>query len=221
VQLALVGLVLEVVLNSTSAWLAFAVMGFMAAVAGYEIMARQEHRFRGIWGYGLGATTMLLGSAIVTVFALTIQISPDPWYAPRYAIPLFGMVLGNAMTGIALGLNSLTGEVTARRRGIEAHLLTGATRWQAMKPAMRRATTAGLVPIINAMSATGVIALPGMMTGQILAGADPSQAVRYQLMVMFLISGATGLGVVIAVMGGVIRLTDSRHRIRLDRLHGS
>ncbi len=221
VQLALVGLVLEVVLTSASAWLTFGVMGFMAAVAGYEIMARQERRFAGLWGYGLGATTMLLGSAIVTVFALTIQIGPDPWYAPRYAIPLFGMMLGNAMTGIALGLNALTGEVTARRRGIEAHLLTGATRWQAMTPAMRRAATAGIVPIINAMTATGIVALPGMMTGQILAGADPTQAVRYQLMVMFLIAGATGLGLIVAVMGGVIRLTDSRHRIRLDRLRGS
>ncbi|MDF1735599.1 MAG: ABC transporter permease [Minwuia sp.] len=221
VQLALVGLVLEVVLTSASAWLTFGVMGFMAAVAGYEIMARQERRFAGLWGYGLGATTMLLGSAIVTVFALTIQIGPDPWYAPRYAIPLFGMMLGNAMTGVALGLNALTGEVTARRRGIEAHLLTGATRWQAMTPAMRRAATAGMVPVINAMTATGVVSLPGMMTGQILAGADPTQAVRYQLMVMFLIAGATGLGLIVAVMGGVIRLTDNRHRIRLDRLRGS
>ena len=125
------------------------------------------------------------------------------------------------MTGIALGLNALTGEVTARRRGIEAHLLTGATRWQALTPAMRRAAAAGMVPIINAMTATGIVALPGMMTGQILAGADPGQAVRYQLMVMFLIAGATGLGLIVAVIGGVIRLTDSRHRIRLDRLHGS
>jgi len=220
VQLALVGLVLEVVLNSASAWLTFGVMSFMVAVAGYEIMARQERPFGGFWGYGLGATTMLMGSAIVTVFALTIQIAPEPWYAPRHAIPLFGMLRGNAMTGIALGLNALTGEVTARRRGIEAHLLTGVSRWQAMKPAMRRAATAGLVPIINAMTATGIIALPGMMTGQILAGADPSQAVRYQLMVMFLIAGATGLGLIVAVIGGVIRLTDNRHRIRLDRLRG-
>ena len=100
-------------------------------------------------------------------------------------------------------------------------MLTGATRWQAMTPAMRRAATAGMVPIINAMTATGIVALPGMMTGQILAGADPTQAVRYQLMVMFLIAGATGLGLIVAVTGGVIRLTDSRHRIRLDRLRGS
>jgi putative ABC transport system permease protein len=74
------------------------------------------------------------------------------------------------------------------------------------------------MPIINAMAATGVVALPGMMTGQILAGVEPTQAVKYQLLIMFLIAGATGFGVLLAVLGGVWRLTDERHRLRLDRL---
>lgn len=218
VQLSLVGLVLDVVLTSGSAPLTLLVAAIMAAVAGYEVMARQERRFRGIWGYGLGATTMLFAAAVVTVFALVVQIGAEPWYAPRYAIPLFGMILGNAMTGIALGLNALTAEISNRLRGIEAHLLTGAGRWTVLRSALRRAATAGLIPIINSMTATGVVFLPGMMTGQILAGADPAQAVRYQLLVMFLIAGATGIGLVIALIGGAARLTDQRHRIRLDRL---
>ena len=74
------------------------------------------------------------------------------------------------------------------------------------------------MPIINAMMATGVIALPGMMTGQILAGVDPEEAVRYQLLIMFVIAGSTSLGVILAVIGGTWRLTDERHRLRLDRL---
>ena len=68
------------------------------------------------------------------------------------------------------------------------------------------------------MAATGVVALPGMMTGQILAGVDPNEAVRYQLLVMFMIAGATSLGVYIAVFATLARLTDDRHRLRLDRL---
>jgi putative ABC transport system permease protein len=68
------------------------------------------------------------------------------------------------------------------------------------------------------MAATGLVALPGMMTGQILAGADPVQAVKYQILVMFLIAGGTGLGATSAVMAGGHRLTDARHRLRLDRL---
>jgi putative ABC transport system permease protein len=74
------------------------------------------------------------------------------------------------------------------------------------------------MPIINSMAATGLVALPGMMTGQILAGAEPAQAVRYQLLIMFLIAGGTGLGATSAVLAGVLRLTDRRDRLRLDRL---
>ena len=74
------------------------------------------------------------------------------------------------------------------------------------------------MPIVNSMAATGLVALPGMMTGQILAGADPTEAVKYQMLIMFLIAGGTCLGSVAAVLGGVLRLTDGRHRLRLDRL---
>ncbi|WP_416898551.1 MAG: ABC transporter permease [Minwuia sp.] len=218
IQLSLVGLVLEVLITSQSPGLTALAATVMVAVAGYEIMSRQEHAIRGIWGYGLGAGTMLFGAALVMMFALNVVIRQDPWYDPRYAIPMFGMMLGNAMTGIAVGLNALSNDLLTRRAAIEAHLLTGATRWQALAATLRRSANAGLIPIINAMAATGVVSLPGMMTGQILAGADPSQAVRYQLLVMFLISGATGIGLVIALMGAALRLTDSRHRIRLDRL---
>ena len=74
------------------------------------------------------------------------------------------------------------------------------------------------MPTINSMSVTGLVSLPGMMTGQILGGVPPAQAVKYQILVMFLIAGGTSLGAVTAVLGGVYRLTDGRHRLRLDRL---
>jgi putative ABC transport system permease protein len=83
-----------------------------------------------------------------------------------------------------------------------------------MQEALRR----GLMPLINAMAATGVVSLPGMMTGQILAGVPPAEAVRYQLLIMFLIAGATGLGLFMAILAGAWRLTDARHRLRPDRL---
>jgi putative ABC transport system permease protein len=218
VQLLLVGLVLKALFELASPWLTGAVALFMVAFAGREIMARQERRLRGWWAYGLGASTMMLAAAVVTVLALTTQIRPDPWYDPRYAIPLFGMILGNAMTGISLGLNGLTTAVSRERVAIEAQLILGATRWEAMRPITRQALRSGFMPIINSMAATGVVALPGMMTGQILAGVDPTEAVKYQLLIMFLIAGATGFGVLLAVLGGVWRLTDERHRLRLDRL---
>jgi putative ABC transport system permease protein len=87
-----------------------------------------------------------------------------------------------------------------------------------LRPSLRTALRDGMMPIINAMSAAGIVSLPGMMTGQILAGAEPTEAIKYQILIFFLIAGATALGVLVAVCGGAWRLTDSRHRLRLDRL---
>ncbi len=218
VQLLLVGLVLEVLFSLVSPlWTGLAALA-MLLFAGREIMARQERRLTGFWAYGLGTSCMLVAATLVTIFALVVQVNPDPWYHPRYALPLLGMVLGNTMTGISLGLHTLTTGLTRDRAAVEARLALGATRYEAVLPVSRAAMRTALMPIINSMAATGLVALPGMMTGQILAGADPVQAVKYQILVMFLIAGGTGLGATSAVMAGGHRLTDARHRLRLDRL---
>ena len=218
VQLLLVGLVLTWLFDAVSPmWTGISAL-VMIGFAGYEIVARQERRLAGGWAYGLGTATMLFAATLVTVFALTTQIRPDPWFDPRYGIPLLGMVLGNTMTGISLGLHTLTSGLVRDRAAVEARLALGATRWRAMHSAIRSALRSAFMPIINSMAATGLVALPGMMTGQILAGANPMAAVKYQILVMFLIAGGTCLGSVVAVYGGAWRLTDARHRLRLDRL---
>jgi putative ABC transport system permease protein len=218
VQLLLVGLVLKAVFAVGSLWMTITLAVIMGLFAGYEVRARQERRLRGVWGYGIGAGAVMFAGTVVTLFALNVLLEPEPWYTPRYAIPLLGMILGNVMTGVSLALNDLGLNLGRERNAIEAQLLLGASRWQALKPATRRALRSGFIPIINAMAATGVVALPGMMTGQILAGIDPTEAVRYQLLVMFLLAGAAGLGVYLAVFMTLSRVTDDRHRLRLDRL---
>lgn len=220
VQLLLVGLVLTTLFALVSPWWTGLAALAMILFAGQEIMTRQERRLRGWWSYGLGTSCMLVAASLVTVLALTTQIRPDPWYDPRYALPLLGMILGNCMTGISLGLHSLTSGLTSRRAGVEAQLALGASRTEALLPVTRAALKSALMPIINSMSATGLVSLPGMMTGQILAGAEPVQAVKYQILIMFLIAGGTGIGALAAVLGGAWRLTDHRHRLRLDRLTG-
>jgi putative ABC transport system permease protein len=218
VQLLLVGLVLKTLFALTSPlWTGLAAL-FMIGFAGREVMARQEGGLPRLWSYGIGTTAMLMAAGLVTVLALTTQVRPDPWYDPRYAIPLLGMILGNCLTGISLGLQSLTRGARQGRDGIEAQLALGADRTTALLPVLRDSLRTALMPIINAMSATGLVALPGMMTGQILAGADPMEAVKYQLLIMFLIAGGTSLGAIMAVLAGLYRITDHRHRLRLDRL---
>ena len=218
VQLIFIGLVLKVLFALVSPWWTGLAALLMILFAGREIWARQERRLVGFWSYGLGTGCMLLAASLVTLFALTTQIRPQPWYDPRYALPLLGMILGNTMTGISLGLHTLSTGLVRDRDAVEAQLMLGAARWQATLPAVRTALRSALMPIVNSMAATGLVFLPGMMTGQILAGAEPMLAVRYQMLIMFLIAGGTGLGALSAVLGGAYRLTDARHRLRLDRL---
>ena len=218
VQLTLVGLVLTTLFSLVSPlWTGIAAFA-MVLFAGHEAAQRQERRLAGWWSYGLGTGCMMMSSVLVTVFALLTALRPNPWYDPRYAIPLLGMILGNCMTGVGLGLNTLTTSLVNRRASVEAQLMLGATRQVAAAPVTREALRSALMPTINSMAATGVVSLPGMMTGQILGGVPPAEAVKYQILVMFLIAGGTGLGAVTAVLGGVYRLTDGRHRLRLDRL---
>lgn len=218
VQLTLVGFVLTTLFALTSLlWTAVAALA-MILFAGREAMARQDRPLTGLWSYGIGTAAMLAASLIVTVFALTTPIAPDPWYDPRYALPLLGMILGNTMNGISLGMQTFTNGLVRERRAVEAQLCLGASRWQALLPVTRMALRTGLIPILNAMSATGLVFLPGLMTGQILAGVDPTQAVKYQILIMFLIAGGTALGTTAAVIGSFFRLTDRRHRLRLERM---
>jgi len=218
VQLALVSLVLTTLFSVVSPlWTGLAAM-VMVLFAGHEAAQRQERRLSGWWSYGLGTSCMMVASVVVTLFALLTALQPTPGYDPRYAIPLLGMILGNCMTGVGLGLNRLTTSLTSRRAAVEAQLMLGAPRQVATAPVTREAVRSALMPVINSMAATGVVSLPGMMTGQILGGVPPAEAVKYQILVMFLIAGGTGLGAVTAVLGAVYLITDGRHRLRLDRL---
>ena len=220
VQLLLLGLVLKALFASSNPWLVAALATLMLAVAGYEIMARQKYRLRGIWGYGTGTLSMFLSSFSITVLALLVMVQPAPWYAPQYSIPLLGMLLGNTMTGIAVALDNLTRQTLDKQQQIEARLALGHTSVMAIGDIRRDALRAGLIPIVNSMTTAGIVSLPGMMTGQILAGSPPMEAAKYQLLILFLIAAGTGLGSVAAVMIGSNRLFDERSRLRRDRLTG-
>lgn len=218
VQLALVGLVLTTLFAIVSPWWTGLAALVMVLFAGREAAQRQKRRLAGWWSYGLGTGCMMMASVVVTVFALVTVLRPIPWYHPRYAIPLLGMILGNCMTGVGLGLDRLTTILANRRAAVEAQLMLGASRGGATSPVKREALRSALMPVVNSMAATGVVSLPGMMTGQILGGVPPVEAVKYQILVMFLIAGGADLGAVTAVLAGVHHLTDARHRLRLDRL---
>ena len=218
VQLLLVGLMLKWLFEQGTLLWVILMSVIMLAEAGYEAGRRQERNFKGWWGFGIGTSAMLVSSFTLSLIALSIIIQVDPWYTPRYAIPLLGMLLGNTMTGIALGLDRLVSSAWQQRRGIEARLMLGQPWPHAIDDIRRESMRAGLIPILNAMAVAGLVSLPGMMTGQILAGSEPLEAVKYQILIMFLIAGGTGFGTLAAVWLGARRLFDVRHRLRLDRV---
>ncbi len=220
VQLSLIGFVLKTLFENAELWWVALLATVMLLSAGREVMARQERRFIGWWGYGVGTLSMFISSFAVTVLTLSLLIQPQPWYLPQYAIPLLGMLLGNTMNGIALGLDRLTTAAWQQRQLIEGRLMLGFSAARAIEDIRRESMRVGLVPIVNAMAAAGVISLPGMMTGQILAGAPPMEAVKYQILIMFLIASGTGFGTFGAVWLASRRLFDDRERLRLDRVSG-
>ncbi len=221
VQLLLVGLVLKLLfVQAGLGWITLMAL-VMLLVAGREVMARQQRRLRGVWGYGVGTLSMFVSTFTITIVMLVFVIETEPWYAPQYAIPLLGMMFGNTMNGIAIGMDRLTQLTWEQREVIEARLTVGQDWRMAISEIRQESIRAGLIPIINAMAAAGIVSLPGMMTGQILAGVEPLEAVNYQILIMFMIAGGTGFGTVAAVILGARRLFDQRERLRVDRLTGS
>ena len=218
VQLMLLGLVLKTLFAQSNPGFIAAIALFMLGIASYEVMARQQRRFIGAWGIGIGTLSMFVSSFSITLLALHLVIHVEPWYTPQYLIPLLGMMLGNTMSGIAISLDNLTQNAWRQKGVIEGRLSLGEDWSTAIGDIRRDALRAGLIPIINMMAAAGVVSIPGMMTGQILAGSPPLEAAKYQLMILLMIAGGAGLGSIVAVWTGSRRLFDERQRLRLERL---
>jgi len=217
VQLLLVGLVLEWIFALDRPLPVIGLALAMAAMAGVAAVNRTTRRFAGIYASSL--VSVAGASFFVTGLALVGIIRVEPWFDPQYLIPLLGMVLGNTLNGISLSLDRFVESLVQHRATIETTLALGGTRWEAAHEHIRDALRVGLIPTINSMMVMGIVSLPGMMTGQILAGADPGDAVRYQIVIVFMIASAAGLGAFGVVYFAYHRLFDPCDRLRLDRVH--
>ncbi len=218
VQLVAVGYLLRLVFAMRHPAVTVLLVVAMAVIAAREIAARPERGFKGAVGLGISATGVAVATVVTVGLALTTAIRPHPWFDPRYAVPLAGIVLGSVLNAGSLTLDTFLTEARRERAAVEAQLALGVPYRSATAPMVRHAVRRGLLPVVNQMSAAGVITLPGIMTGQILAGADPLEAVKYQILLMFLLAGASGLTALSIVSLAARRLTDARQRLRLDRL---
>ena len=218
VQLLLVGELLRAVFSLQHPAVTSLIIVVMVLAAAREVATRPAQRLPRhgnlvVGGFAVGAAT-----ALTSLLALATAIRPQPWYDPHYAVPLAGIVLGNAMNAASLVLDSMLEGVAVQVRVIETRLAGGETFRAATQPLLRTAIRRGMLPTLNTMSAAGIVTLPGIMTGQILAGMDPLDAVKYQILLMFLLAGGSGIAAALTAFAARARLTDKRDRLRLDRM---
>ena len=218
IQLLLIGYILKFIFNTSNLFLLAGIASIMLFVAGYEINARQKYPLKRWAGFKIGTSALFLSSFTMVLLTLMVIVAPTPWYSPQYAIPLLGMLLGNTMNGISLGMDKLNQSVYQQRAVIEQRLMLGQTYQEAIKEIRSESIRTGMIPIINSMAIAGLVSLPGMMTGQILSGTPPVEAVKYQILIFFLIASGTGFGIMLAVWMIAKRMFDDRQRLDLSIL---
>jgi putative ABC transport system permease protein len=159
------------------------------------------------------ALSMFSGISVSLIFFVFLVLALSPWYDPRFFIPIAGMIIGNSMTGITLGVNNLLNSMQTQKAQIEAALILGAPPKIAAKKLLNQAFDAAMLPTINSMVGMGIIFLPGMMTGQILSGMSPLVAVNYQIAIMLGIVGSTSLSVMIFLHLGYKTFFNTRSQL--------
>ena len=176
-QLLVIGYVLVFLFRSDSPLVVSAVLLVMITVASWiALRPLGDQRPRLYW---VSVAAITAGSLPVLILATQVVINVNPWYEPRYLIPLAGMIFANTMNSVS---------IAAER--YHAELGTGHEFAQARQHAFQ----AAMNPLINSLLAVGLVSLPGMMTGQVLSGVSPLIAARYQILVMCMLFGASGIG---------------------------
>lgn len=197
-QLFLMGYVLTFIFSSESLWLTIGIFVVMVVSAMFIVKGRvNEKQVPYILPTFL---TMLVTYFATALFVSGLVVGTTPWWEPRYFIPTGGMVIGNSMSAIAIALERLFRDMRQQRELVEMKLSLGANYREASDDLFRNAVTAGMIPSINAMMGVGLVFIPGMMSGQMLAGADPLIAIRYQIVVMFMLVGSTALSTIIVML---------------------
>ncbi|MDX6633709.1 MAG: UDP-glucose/iron transport system permease protein [Solirubrobacterales bacterium] len=186
-QLTAVGYVIKIIFEQDK--LVFVVVLIAAMVFFGALTARR--RARAVPG---AFWPLLLALALAGALTLGLVVALGIFKAqPRYLVPVGGMVIGNSMTAAAVALNRLGDEMRDSARQIEAALALGASSTQAAAPTMRRALRSGMIALVDSTKTTGVIFFPGTMVGMLLAGAEPTDAVRLQLILLYVLLGSVAL----------------------------
>lgn len=198
IQLSFIGLILAWIFAREQWYEVLIILTIMTLIAGSAAKNRVKRTYKGLLVDTLIAVS--ISAVLVTVIAISLILQVQPWYTPQFIIPILGLILGNSLTAISLTSNQLIENLHGQHGRIEMMLSLSATPFEAVHEQIRAAIINGMTPTLNSMLVVGIVSLPGMMTGQILAGADPTQAVRYQIVTMFLICVSSTLGCTISTL---------------------
>jgi putative ABC transport system permease protein len=208
IQLIAIGYVIQAIFDSDSLLLVFALIAVMVVFGAFTARQRAKRVPN-----ALGPLLIALGVAGAATLGLVVALGifePEP----RYLVPVGGMVIGNSMTAAAVALNRLGDEIGDRAREIEATLALGASSTVAAAPSLRRALHSGTIALVDSTKTTGLIFFPGTMVGMLLAGADPVDAVRLQLVLLWVLLGSVAISALIATTLAYRGFFTAAHQLR-------
>ncbi len=212
VQLVLAGLVLTYIFKNPHPALTLLYLTAMIGFAIYRVLSKNKginRRFQQVIGLSIA-----LPGLFVAAFFIYIVVG-ETSFDPQYVIPIAGMIMGNAMNGVTLGIKTFRETLESQRPRMEALLNAGATPRSILMPFMSQALETALLPTMNSMLGMGIVSLPGMMTGQILSGTLPTTAILYQIAIMIAICTVVCLATFGSLYFGLKTLYNSRNQILL------
>ena len=208
VQLTAIGYVIKLIFDQNRIAFVIVLIAAMVLFGAVTAQRRARHVPHAFWPLLIALT--LAGT---TTLALVVALGVFKAQA-RYLVPVGGMVIGNAMTAAAVALNRLGDDIAAGGAQIEATLALGATASQAARPVLRRSLRSGMIPLIDSTKTTGLIFFPGTMVGMLLAGAVPIDAVRLQLILLYVLLGSVALAALTAVLLAYRNFFTAAHQLR-------
>ncbi len=218
VQLLALGYVLGFVFGTASPLSIIGILSLMLGIAAWTVAGRQRRPTPALRWLVLASLTT--GCGLTLVLATEVILRIRPWYNPYYLIPLMGMVIGNSLNSATLAVERLDSDLRGTRDQVEALLALGATSRQAAAAAVRAAMKAAMIPIINSMMVVGIVSLPGMMTGQILGGSAPLVAIKYQILIMYMIAFSTSVSAFVLTTLRARSYFTPDHQLRDEALSG-
>jgi putative ABC transport system permease protein len=201
IQLVLAGYILDLVFGQNNVFITILILLLMQGFALYTIISRVKDKISTRLKK-VAVVAIFTGTTLPLAYFMLVVIAANPWYEPRYFIPIAGMTVGNSMTGISLGLERLAQAFKVGRAKIEEALMLGATPQLAVSDLLSETFNAAIIPTINSMLGMGLVFIPGMMTGQILAGSSALEAIKYQIVIMMAITGSVSLAVYLLIQLG-------------------